>query len=1007
MTSFNPSAETVQRIANLNKLVHLDDVRAERVRDKAMAWIEHIQGNSGNLFTGMLTQFGLNSREGLSLLALAECFLRIPDEETALDFARSMLRQGRWNDDFFNSATWSQWMAEAALKWGKIYFRQGEKNAPWLLPWTNPLFLRTVRLVIHRAAQQFVFADTPDQALQQRDRDMLYTFDMLGEAALGAEDVDHYLNQYGAAILALANKPRNVHDSVSIKLSALHPHFKAGKEAVCLPELVERVLWLARTAAQHNIALTLDAEDSETQSLGLSILRSVRRHPDLASWDGLGIAVQAYLHTALDTLAELDVMARQTGLSIPVRLVKGAYWDQEIKRAQQLGLASYPVHIRKSHTDLAYLACAQRLLDSRFLRPQFASHNAHSLAWIHEIADGRPYEVQKLHGMGDALHLLHAAETGIPCRTYAPVGAYEALLPYLVRRLMENASSQSFVALVHDQERSQALAEPFQNLDQELTLLQDHDCDPRSLPGLNWQRAHGHSLADHAWLLRLEAALNNLDEPSPCCSIVHGTEVEGNAHPHHSRADGRFMCHLHLADSATSARAMALAAQAVPDWRDRPLEQRVDCLLRMSDRIEAHATDYLSLLVHEGGKVIADAESELREAVELLRYYAHLALDHLSPVDLPSVTGERNSLYWQGRGVFLCISPWNFPLAILLGQIGAALVSGNCVVAKPALQTPMLAARAVRDLHACGVPVSVLHLIVGSSSEIGTSLLEAPHLAGVALTGSTTTARLVQIQLASKHEAILPLIAETGGLNAMIADSTTLIQQLIKDIVVSAFNSAGQRCSSCRVLFIQDSLLPALRQNLPQAMHELILGNPMLPETDIGPVIDLSAQSMLLTYLQDLESRAECIARAECPQDGCFVAPSAFLCRWEDLPDREIFGPVLHIALYRRGEEDRVLHWIRSSGYGLTLGLHSRMPQVWIDRARTLGVGNIYVNRNQIGAQVACQPFGGQGLSGTGFKAGGPNYLYRFAQEQVVAENMTALGINPDLASTHYFSENQ
>ncbi len=1006
MTSVNPTAETVQRITNLTKLVQLDEVRAERVRDKAMAWIEHIQGNSTNLFTGMLTQFGLNSREGLSLLALAEGFLRIPDEETALDFARTMLRQGRWSDDFFNSATWSQWMAEAALKWGKIYFRQGEKNAPWLLPWTNPLFLRTVRLVIHRAAQQFVFADTLDQALQQRDRDMLYTFDMLGESALGAEDVDHYLNHYGEAILALANKPRSVHDSVSIKLSALHPHFAAGKDEVCLPELIERVLWLARTAAQHNIALTLDAEDSETQSLGLSVLRSVRRHADLASWDGLGIAVQAYLHTTTDTLAELEVLARQTGLTIPVRLVKGAYWDQEIKRSQQLGLANYPVHIRKSHTDLSYIACAQRLLDSRFLRPQFATHNAHSLAWIHEIADGRPYEVQKLHGMGDALHRLHAAETGIPCRTYAPVGTYETLLPYLVRRLMENASNQSFVALVHDQERSQALAEPFQHLDNELAHLRDQDCNPRCLTDLPWQRAHGHSMADHGWLLRLEAALNNIAEPSPCCSMIHGEPVEGSIHPHHSRADGRFMCHLHLADAATASKAMALAAQAIPDWRDRPLEQRADCLLRMADKLEFHATDYLSLLVHEGGKIIADAEAELREAIELLRYYANLALQRLTPTPLPAVTGERNTLYWQGRGVFLCISPWNFPLAIFLGQIGAALVSGNCVVAKPALQTPMLAARAVRDLHGSGVPVSVLHLVVGSSSEIGTTLLEAPHLAGVALTGSTATARQIQIQLASKHEGIIPLIAETGGLNAMIADSTTLIQQLVRDVVVSAFNSAGQRCSSCRVLFIQDSLLPGLRQNLPQAMHELILGNPMQPATDIGPVIDLSAQSLLLTYLQDLESRAECLARAECPQDGCFVAPTAFLCRWEDLPDQEIFGPILHIAVFRRGEEDRVIHWIRSCGYGLTLGLHSRMPEVWMERARTLGIGNVYVNRNQIGAQVACQPFGGQGLSGTGFKAGGPNYLYRFAQEQVFAENITALGINPDLASTTSVSGN-
>ncbi len=993
------ASDEAQRLLALHKSIALEAEQEQRIENRARNWIEHIQSASGNLFAGMLTQFGLDSAEGQALLSLAECFLRIPDEETALEFSRSMLSQGRWKDDFFASATWTQWVAESALKWGKFYFRQSERNAPWLLPWTNLLFLKTVRLVIQRAAQHFIFAENIHGALSQRHASLLYSFDMLGESALGNEDVERYLNAYGEALLAMAEQPRSMRDSLSIKLSALHPQFAAAKQSVCLDELTERCLWLAKTAALHNIELTLDAEDSETLGLTMNVMRQLRRHPDLASWDGLGIAVQAYLPNAPETLSGLEQLARQTGLCIPVRLVKGAYWDAEIKRAQQLSLTAYPVYCRKQHTDIAYLACARFLLQSRLLRPQFATHNAHTLAWIQEVAGERPYEVQRLQGMGEALHQLHQAETGYPCRLYAPIGAYAELLPYLVRRLLENSSNQSFVAQLSTQQSVEPLANPFAGFSERLQTLSAAEADPRHLPGVQWHRASGFSLADEAALLKIQGHLHNPHWPEHTGSIINGQRQTGALHPQHSRADGRFMTQLHLADAPMALKALQQAQSALSDWQQKPLAVRANCLLRMAAILEEQATDYLCLLVHEGGKVLMDAQAELREAVELCRYYAMLAQQALAPQTLAHITGEANTLLWQGRGMFVCLSPWNFPLAIFLGQIAAALVCGNTVVAKPALQTPMLAERAVRDLHHSGIPVEALQLLLGTSAELGQTLLEFASLAGVALTGSTQTAQQIHQQLAEKHTAVLPLIAETGGLNTLIADSTALIPQLVRDVLVSAFNSAGQRCSSCRILFVQDTLLDSLRAHLSQAMSVLLVGNPLDFATDVGPVIDLHAQSQLLAYQQALGERSELLAQADIPEHGCYVAPAAYLCSWNELPDREIFGPILHVACYACGEEAQVLQWIRHSGYGLTLGIYSRMPASWLEQAKTLGIGNVYVNRNQIGAQVGCQPFGGQGLSGTGFKAGGPHYLFRFSAEQVICNNLTAQGINTELAT--------
>ena len=995
MQMTQPNTEESRAVGVLLEQTRLDTAREQRVHQKATAWIEHIRGQSPHLMAQLLSDFGLNSKESWALMSLAECLLRIPDESTALRFAHHMLEQGHWVPAHSPPADWSVRLTEHALQWGQRYLQHSELT--WLHRLADPLFLNTLRQSLHAMAGKFVWAEDLASALRRREENFSYSFDMLGESALGQHDAELYLNRYAQALQTLGMNRRPQHDSISIKLSALHARFEAGKDTPCLPALIERALWLAKMAAQHRIDLTLDAETCDTQNLALKVFQALRRHPDLSGWDGLGIAVQAYQLRAPEILKKLDDLAVQQAICVNVRLVKGAYWDSEIKLAQQLALAQYPVYTRKAHTDLAYLACAQQLLRSRHLRAQFATHNAHTLAWIHEIAEGRAYEVQKLHGMGDTLHKLHQAETGCSCRTYAPVGSFDVLLPYLLRRLLENVSNQSFVAQL-------ALPE----LDTEEIMA-----DPRlrtgthPSPGLPppylavypLRRAQGFGLDNTASLASVAEALAHPKTPDQAYSLIHGQPLPGEVHTHHSRADGRILSQIHWAEAAAADLAMQAASLGFTAWNATPAMIRAQCLIRMADLLERDLMDYISLLVHEGGKVIADALAEVREASDLCRYYSAQAEQFLAhPMILPNITGERNTLHWQGRGVFLCISPWNFPLAICLGQVAAALVSGNTVVVKPALQTPLIAERMVRDLLTCGIPSSALHLILGQSEVVGDALLRHPRLSGVALTGSTQTGQTLHRMLADHHRAILPLIAETGGLNVMIADSTALPQHVIRDVMTSAFNSAGQRCSSCRILFIQDSMQASILPLLTDAVEQLVVGDPCDPATDIGPVIDLKARDTLRSYQRELDQRAERVAMASCPETGCFVAPSVHKCTLDTLPQEEIFGPILHVVTYPLEDLALIHAWIHHSGYGLTLGLQSRVPEQLQLAQQPWPVGNLYINRNQIGAAVGCQPFGGQGLSGTGFKAGGPHYLFRFAVEHVICENLTSLGINTELA---------
>ncbi|NNM50764.1 MAG: bifunctional proline dehydrogenase/L-glutamate gamma-semialdehyde dehydrogenase PutA [Pseudomonadales bacterium] len=995
MQDTQPTTAESQAVLTLLKQTSLDSARQQRVHQKATAWIEHLRGQSPNLMAQLLSDFGLNSTEGWALMSLAECLLRIPDESTALRFARCMLDQGHWVNSDHPSTDWPISLAEHALQWGQRYLKH--TDASWLHRLADPIFLSTLRRSLHVMAGRFVWAEDLQQALRHREEDFSYSFDMLGESALGERDAELYLNRYAQALQTLGQNRRPHHDSISIKLSALHARFEAGKDALCLPALIERTLWLAQMAAQHRIDLTLDAETCDTQDLALKVIQALRKHPALSGWDGLGIAVQAYQIRAPEILQKLDDLAVQQGICLNVRLVKGAYWDSEIKLAQHLALRRYPVYTRKAHTDLAYLACAKQLLNARHLRAQFATHNAHTLAWIHEVAEGRTYEVQKLHGMGDALHRLHLAETGCSCRTYAPVGSFDVLLPYLLRRLLENVSNQSFVAqlAMPELDTEEIMADPWLKATANPSPGQ---VEPH-LAVTPLLRAHGFGLDDQVALTRVADALAHPKTPDQVHSLIQGQPLPGVVHTHSSRADGRILSQIHWAEAAVADLAMQAASLGASAWNATPVTDRAQCLLRMADLLDREGMDYLSLLVHEGGKVIADALAEVREACDLCRYYSAQAEQLLAaPINLPHITGERNTLIWQGRGVFLCISPWNFPLAICLGQVAAALVSGNTVVVKPALQTPLLAERMVRDLLACGIPTSALQLILGQSDVVGDPLLRHPRLAGVAMTGSTQTGQTIHRILADHHRAILPLIAETGGLNVMIADSTALPQHVVRDVITSAFNSAGQRCSSCRILFIQDSMQASVLPLLSDAVGQLVVGNPGDPTTDIGPVIDMNARDTLRNYQRELDQRSVRVAMATCPETGCFVAPSVHLCTLETLPHEEVFGPILHVVTYRPEDLPQVHSWVRDSGYGLTLGLQSRVPEQLQLAQQPWPVGNLYINRNQIGAAVGCQPFGGQGLSGTGFKAGGPHYLLRFSVERAICENLTSLGINTELA---------
>ncbi|MEO1038540.1 MAG: bifunctional proline dehydrogenase/L-glutamate gamma-semialdehyde dehydrogenase PutA [Pseudomonadota bacterium] len=986
--------------------------------------------NRTGLMESFLQEFGLTNAEGLALMCLAEALLRVPDSQTADDLIAEKIGSGQWAKHAWKSDNWLVNASTLGLMLtGSLvdvetdarrdpgeYFRRLAGRLG------EPVIRTATRQSMRILGEQFVLGRTIEAAIKRgrawpapEGAKPLFSFDMLGEGARTEADAARYHQRYLDAIATVAKRrqdgPIEAVDGVSVKLSALHPHYHAVNEADVMARLYPRVLEQAEAARAADIGFCLDAEEADRLVISLKILERLSHEPSLAGWGGLGLAVQAYHKRALAVIERLVDLAAATNRRFLVRLVKGAYWDTEIKYAHQMGWPDFPVWTTKPATDLNYLVCARAMLSApEAIYAQFATHNAHTLCSVREIAQacGAPdYEFQRLHGMGEPLYnAAHAAFEVRPVRVYAPVGSHEDLLPYLVRRLLENGANTSFVHAFLDPDvpAADVARGPFDGA----ATLDRHPFipTPPRLYGEDRVNAAGIDLSQAAVRDRLAAVQAEFDAGAPHAAgaIINGRMTSGSATTRPSPAELSFItADITDASETDIEAAFSTASAAFPAWDAKRGPARADILRAMADALETDADRFIAIMTRETGKTLVDGVAEVREAVDFLRYYACEAQAKFAAPDrLPGPAGETNHLGLAGRGVFVCISPWNFPLAIFTGQIAAALAAGNTVLAKPAEQSPLVAAEAVKLYQAAGLPSEVLHLLPGDGA-VGAALVNDPRTAGVAFTGSTEVARLINRALAAKDGPITPLIAETGGLNAMFVDTSALAEQVIDDAVLSAFGSAGQRCSALRVLLLPQETAPELIEGLKGAMDELHLGDPADAATDTGPVIDADACAMLEAHIRDMGERATVLHRvpldAETAVSGRYFAPALVELSDLDRLAEEKFGPVLHVIRYARSDLPDLAQALADKGYGLTLGVHSRLERFAAQIQATIPAGNLYVNRNITGAVVGVQPFGGEGLSGTGPKAGGPHYLARFAVERTVTVNIAAQGGDPELLS--------
>lgn len=982
-----------------------------------------------------MREYGLSSEEGVILMCIAEALLRIPDSETADELIAEKISGGDWqrhlghSDSLFvNASTWALLLTGRVVKLRsasganpldaikRLVARSGE-----------PVIRQAVRQAVKVLGDQFVLGRTIKEALVRAqpyaDKGYLFSYDMLGEGARTQKDADAYFERYMAAIDAIGNAAgpfAAMHvdalyrrPGMSVKLSALHPRFEPGKEHRLDEELTPRLLSLARAARSRGLSIAIDAEEQDRLDPTLHHFAALFTDPALDGWNGLGLAVQAYGKRAVPVLRWLRRLSERTGKRIPVRLVKGAYWDSEIKWAQERALADYPVFTRKLNTDVSYLACVRLLLsDPKAFYPQIATHNAHALAAAHVAGGPAVFEFQRLHGMGEALYEGVIGDGGIgrPCRIYAPVGGHQELLAYLVRRLLENGANTSFVNRLADDEApvAEIIRDPVEIAEHERAAAA---APTHVIPGpreiyLPRKAASGLALTEAGVRTELLGAMAvALDETFEAGPIIAGqTTAGGNSAslltcPHDRRER---IGTVRITTPAQADTAIESATKAQHAWNAQGGVERAQILEAAADLFERDRAKLMAVIVREAGKTLEGALGDVREAVDYLRYYASEARRLFgAPVQLQGPTGERNTLTLNGRGVFACISPWNFPLAIFTGQVAAALAAGNAVLAKPAEQTPITAFLATRLLHEAGVPKDVLHLLTGSG-RLGEALIKDVRVRGVSFTGSNDTAWIIQRALAERREAIVPFIAETGGINAMIADSSALPEQVVRDCVRSAFDSAGQRCSAARVLFLQEDSAQKTIDVLVGAVETLDIGDPFDYATDIGPVIDEESQDRLEGHKIRMQREARELVDLLLPEHcraGSYVTPAVYEVDAATALEREVFGPILHVVRYQRGRLDKVISTLNASGFGLTLGLHSRIETVADYVASHARVGNLYVNRNQIGAVVGVQPFGGEGLSGTGPKAGGPHTLAAYAQERVRTTDITATGGNLQLLS--------
>ncbi|MEZ8336231.1 bifunctional proline dehydrogenase/L-glutamate gamma-semialdehyde dehydrogenase PutA [Vibrio cyclitrophicus] len=1003
--------DETQWLEQLLPLATPSESEKQQITEKTTSLIEAIRADktSIQMIDALLLEYSLDTQEGILLMCLAEALMRIPDSATADALIRDKLSVADWkshlkNSDsvFVNASTWGLMLTGKVVGLSSKEQSAGQAVNRLVNKLSEPVIRKAMHQAMKVMGHQFVLgrsiAEAQKNGKSMRDKGFTYSYDMLGEAALTTADANKYFKDYLMAIEAVGrdtyvSSKSSPAPSVSIKLSALHPRYEVANEDRVLTELCDMLEQLLRRAVELDVAITIDAEEADRLELSLKLFEKLYRTDLVKGWGKFGLVIQAYSKRALPVLVWLNRLAKEQGDLIPLRLVKGAYWDSEIKWSQQAGFTDYPVYTRKEATDVAYLACARYLLSPSVrgnIFPQFASHNAHTVSAIAVMTEHKDFEFQRLHGMGDSLynHAMEAYQQSV--RIYAPVGSHKDLLPYLVRRLLENGANSSFVHRLVDARCP--VAELTQHpVDMLLAFDTLNNTKIPLPPAVFPERKNSYGVnidiesEAHQFEAQVKTFLNNQWTAGPVINgeslaesmIKADQNVEQVTSPYDRRINVGQVAFANL-DHVSAAITGADAVFA--DWNATSVETKAAALEKLADLMEDNLAELVAICHQEAGKTIHDSVDEVREAVDFCRYYAKQA-DNLQGFELKGFDGQTRIASRQGRGVFVCISPWNFPLAIFLGQITAALVAGNTVVAKPAEQTSLIAARAVELMNEAGFPAGTIQLLPGRGAEIGSALTSHDAIAGVAFTGSTPTAQRINVSLASRNAKPVPFIAETGGQNAMIVDSTALPEQVVRDVIRSAFASAGQRCSALRVLYIQEDIADRVVGLIHGAMDELSVGIPYLHKTDVGPVIDQTAKQKLLAHLKNMTQTQKKVAQLTLGSDcehGDFVPPSAFEIDDISCLKEEQFGPVLHIVRFKASELAQVVDQINQTGFGLTMGIHSRNETTyrWIEKH--VRVGNCYINRDQVGAVVGVQPFGGQGLSGTGPKAGGPHYLYRF-----------------------------
>lgn len=1013
-----PEAEMVHRALSA---LGFDEIDRQAVFEKAVYFVEGVRGakNRKNFFSEILLKYGLSTAEGVALMSLAEALMRVPDAHIRQELIQDKIAAIDWtrlleSKDSLLMKTFAQ-----GLNFARYFMGHSDEKAhgieALIQKMGKPIVTKIAFESMKFLSDHFVLAETAEKAVSKTEgndfRHYRFSFDMLGEAARTREDADHYFDAYAHClkVLEAGALHKNVleNPSLSIKLSALHPRFQEEQKEALQKELFPCLEMLLKQAKKQNTGVTIDAEEASRLDITLDMFEGLLMTKHCEGWQGLTLVVQAYQKRALDLIEWVYLLAKKHHTPIGVRLVKGAYWDSEIKLAQQLGVSDYPVYTRKHHTDISYLAAARSLLEKQdMIYPQFATHNAYTIAGIMHLAGkGKKLEFQRLYGMGEELYHFLGKEKDFtyPCRIYAPVGKYHDLLPYLVRRLLENGANSSFVNKLFDEKYtiSDVVGDPFELLEQKGVTSHPKIFLPKDLYGPERPNSLTVDISSRDAMEKLHRSIIETVKtwPVTACSIVDGEYLkEGDffeVMPPHDTKDviGR----VYRLPKSRAKEVLIKASRAFEKWRLTDPNVRVEALQKAATLLESDMDRFIALLVFEAGKTIPDAVAEVREAIDFCRYYALEASHLFKPKKLPGPTGEYNELRAEGRGVFACISPWNFPLAIFMGQVTAALVTGNTVITKPAEHTALIAYEAVQLLHRAGIPKDVLHLCLLGGKDFGDEILSSPLISGVALTGSTETAWRINKILAERRAPLAPFIAETGGLNAMIVDSSSLLEQVVDAIIRSSFQSAGQRCSALRLLYVQEDIADDLIHMLKGAMDLLKVGDPLNLSTDVGPVISKEAQKGLLDHIEAMKKVGALLHKLPFDakrHEGFFVTPHLFeLKEGKDLTE-EAFGPILHIVRYQSRDLSRVIEEINTGGFGLTLGIESRVNAKIQTIAQRVKVGNVYVNRDMIGAVVGVQPFGGQGLSGTGPKAGGPHYLTRFVTEKTYTNNIMAAGGN-------------